>query len=155
MELSSTFPEKWIFGAMERATLGTPVVLVADVVNGALESRYSALRAPGAAGGYQVTAGHTLWLTYLVVSATISNALWLTGSGTADAGDSQVAAPAGAASADSRADGVPNARVTLVALNPDEYMSLIRINAGRFPFLRCMSASATLRGLFRGVEIAD
>ncbi len=145
--------ELWKHGAHERVALGTPVVLVADVVNAALESRYSALRAPGAAGGYVVTAGTTLWLTKLVVSSSILNALWLTGSGTADAGDSQVAAPAGAASEDSRADGSANATPTQAALAVSEYDILVSIAAGRYPFVRGLTASSTLRVLVIGHEV--
>ena len=153
MLLASTFPELWKFGALERSSLGTPVVLVADVVNGVAESRYSALRAPGAAGGYTVTAGTTLWITRIVLSASILNVLWLLGSGTADAGDSQVAAPAGAASEDSRADGVGNPLVTQAALAVSEYDALISVAAGRLPFARSLTASSTLRLLVRGVEV--
>ena len=145
--------EVWKFGTQERVALRTPVVLVADVVNGAAESRYSALRAPGAAGGYSVTAGRVLWLTKLVVSGSILNQLWLIGSGTGDAGDSQVAAPAGAASEDTRADGVANPFVTQAALTVAEWSIAVNVLAARFPFVRNMTASSTLRVLVMGVEV--
>jgi hypothetical protein len=145
--------ELWKFGTQERVQLGTPVVLVADVVNGAAESRYSALRAPGAAAGYTVTAGRTLWLTRLIVSCSVLNGLWLLGSGTADAGDSQVAAPAGAASEDSRADGVANALVTQAALAVSDHAVAANIAASRLPFVRGMTAAATYRVLAFGIEV--
>lgn len=143
----------WKFGSYESVPQGTPLVLVADVVNGAAESRYAALRVPGAAAGYQVTAGRTLRLTKLVLSASVVNATWLLGSGTADAGDSQVAAPAGAAAEDARADGVGNVHVAQAALAVSEYNILVSIAAGRFPFARNLLASSTLRVLVLGVEV--
>jgi len=153
MELVVTAQELWTFGLQQRAALGTPLVLVADSVNGALESRYSALRAPGAAGGYTVTTGRTLWLTKLVVSASVLNATWLIGSGTADAGDSVVAAPAGAVSEDSRADGVANCYVAQAALVVSEYNIAVSIASARLPFIRNLLASSTLRVLVMGVEV--
>ena len=153
MDLIVQPQELWKFGSLERVRQGTPVVLVADVVNGVAESRYSALRAPGAAGGYTVTAGTVLWLTKLFVSASVLNATWLIGSGTADAGDSQVAAPAGAASEDSRADGVGNPLVTQAALAVSEYNILVSVAAARLPFVRNLLASSTLRVLVFGVVV--
>ena len=153
MELVVAPQTLWKFGSYEAVAQGTPLVLVADVVNGAAESRYSALRAPGAAGGYTVTAGRTLWLTKLVLSASVVNATWLLGSGTADAGDSQVAAPAGAAAEDSRADGVANPHVTQAALAVSEYNIVVSIAAARLPFVRNLLASSTLRVLVVGVEV--
>ena len=144
--------ELWKLGAHERVQRGTPIVLVADVVNGALESRYSALRVPAAAGGYTVTAGTTLFITRLIFSASVLNATWLVGSGTADAGDSQVAAPAGAASEDSRADGVANALVCQAALAVSDFDVFITVATARLPFIRNMLASSTLRVMALGVE---
>lgn len=144
--------ELWKFGTQERVQRGTPVVLVADVINGVGESRYSALRAPGAAAGYQVTAGLTLFLTKLFVTSSVGNTLWLIGSGTADAGDSQVAAPAGAASEDSRADGVANALVTQAANAVTQADIFATIAAARFPFVRNLFPSSTLRVLVFGLE---
>lgn len=153
MELVVNPQTRWKFGSYEAVQQGTPVVLVADVVNGAAESRYSALRVPGAAGGYTVTAGRTLWLTQLVVSASLLNTTWLTGSGTADAGDSQIAAPAGAAAEDARADGVANPLVTQAALAVATFDVLVSIAAGRLPFVRNLLASSTLRVVYVGVEV--
>lgn len=153
MDLVVTAQELWTFGLQQRAGLGTPVVLVADVVNGVAETRYSALRAPGAAAGYTVTTGKTLWLTKLVLSASIINATWLLGSGTADAGDSQVAAPAGAVSEDSRADGVANCYVAQAALAVSEYNIAVSIATARLPFVRNLLNSSTLRVLVMGVEV--
>ena len=153
MELVVAPQTLWKFGSYESVAQGTPLVLVADVVNGAAESRYSALRVPGAAAGYTVTTGRTLWLTKLVVSASVVNATWLTGSGTADAGDSQVAAPAGAAAEDSRADGVANPYVAQAALAVSEYDILVSIASARLPFVRNLLASSTLRVLVLGVEV--
>lgn len=143
----------WTFGSFQTVPLGTPIVLVADVVNGALESRYSGLREPGAAGSYQVTAGRTLWISKLFLSSSVLNALWLTGSGTADAGDSQIAAPAGAASEDSRADGIANALATQAALAVSEYSVAISIAAARYAFVRGLTASSTLRVIAIGHEV--
>lgn len=153
LNLVVTPQELWKFGTQERVAQRTPVVLVADVVNGVAESRYSALRAPGAAAGYQVTAGTTLWLTKLIVGATVLNVTWLVGSGTADAGDSVVAAPAGAASEDSRADGVANVHATQAALAVSEHDIAVSIAAARFPFVRNLVASSTLRVLVLGIEV--
>ncbi len=144
--------ELWKLGTLERVQRGTPVVLVADVVNGVAESRYSALRVPGAAGGYTITAGLTLFLTKVFVHASVVNATWLIGSGTADAGDSQVAAPAGAASEDSRADGVGNVHVAQAAFVVSEAETFVAIAAGRLPFVRNLLASSTLRVMVIGVE---
>ncbi len=153
MNLARTFPETWKLGSLERANQGTPLVLVADVTNAALESRYSALREPGAAGGYQVTAGRTLWLLKLTVSADATNTEWLLGSGTADAGSNQVAAPAGMASESSRADGVANVRRVAAQYTPVVYDLMFSIAAGRFPCVRGLSASTTLQVEYWGVEI--
>jgi hypothetical protein len=147
-----TAQELWKLGTLERVQRGTPVVLVADVVNGAAESRYSALRVPGAAGGYTVTAGTTLFLTKLFVHCSLANATWLIGSGTADAGDSQVAAPAGAASEDSRADGVGNVHVAQAAFVVSEADIVVAIATARLPFVRNLLASSTLRVMVFGVE---
>lgn len=143
----------WQLGTLQQSSLGAAFLLVADVVNGALESRYSALREPGAAGGYQVTAGKTLYLTRVIHACSVASALWLIGSGTADAGDSQVAAPAGAISEDSRADGISNPLVGLTALDHHEHDILVGIAAGLYPFIRLMTASCTFRGLFFAVEL--
>jgi hypothetical protein len=153
MLLSRVFPELWKFGSLERATRGAPIVLVADVVNGAAESRYSALREPGGAAGYQVTAGKTLWLTRVVMSADVANTEWLLGSGTADAGSSQVAAPAGMASESSRADGVANVRRVPAAYTPVEYDILFDVVAGRYPCVRGLSQNTTLQIEYRGIEV--
>lgn len=142
----------WKHGSYEAVARGTPIVLVADVVNGIAESRYSALRAPGAGAGYQVTAGKTLHLTRVVFSGSAINSLWLTGSGTADAGDSQVAAPAGAAAEDSRADGVANPLVSQAALAVSDFNILVTIGAALYPFIRCITASTTFRALLIGHE---
>lgn len=153
MELVVTPQTLWKLGTLERVELGTPIVLVADVVNGAAESRYSALRVPGAAAGYQVTAGRTLWLTKVTLSTEQVNVRWMLGSGTADAGDSQVAAPAGAVSEDSRADGVPNHLPVLVSQQVYSYDILVSIAAARFPFVRGITASTNVRILALGVEV--
>lgn len=137
----------WDLGAYKVGVKPTPIILVADVVNGVAESRYSALRLPGAAGGYQVTNNKTLWITRLLISSSVINTLWLLGSGTADAGDSQVAAPAGAAAEDSRADGVANPLVTQAALALTDITTLLDIAAARYPFVRNLTASSTLRVL--------
>jgi hypothetical protein len=143
----------WKFGSLERVNQGTPVFLVGDVVNAVVESNYSALRAPGAAGGYSVTAGTTLWICRLRFSASVLNATWLIGSGTADAGNSAIAAPAGAAAEDARADGVANAMVCQAALAVSEFNCLISIATARFPFIRNLLASSTLRVEALGVEV--
>jgi hypothetical protein len=142
----------WRQGSYEATTLGATLVLVADVVNGAGESKYSALREPGAAGGYVVTAGRTLYITRIIFSSVVVNALWLLGSGTADAGDSQAAAPAGAAAEDARADGVANPLVAQAAFVVGDFDYLVSIAAGRFPFLRCLTALNTFRVLAIGHE---
>ncbi|MFZ1058322.1 MAG: hypothetical protein WAP47_03910 [Candidatus Rokuibacteriota bacterium] len=143
----------WSLGSLQRVSLGSPILLVADVVNGALESRYSALREPNAAGGYQVTAGKTLWILKSVHACSAAGGLWLLGSGTADAGDSQVAAPAGAVSEDSRADGISNPYVATAALTIYEHDLLVAIAATLYPFLRSITPSNTMRALFIGVEL--
>ena len=88
----------------------------------------------------------------MAVSASALNSLWLFGSGTADAGDSQVAAPAGAASEDSRADGVSNPYVTQAALTVAEFDIFVTIASARLPFVRGMTASSTYRVLVMGFE---
>lgn len=120
------------------------MILVADVVNGAGESRYSALRVPGAAGGYQVTAGMTLYATRLRQLATSAPALSLLISATADPGNSVIAAPAGVLSHNSRADGVPGAIGALASNVIYENNLYASFAAGLYPGIRCMTASSTL-----------
>jgi hypothetical protein len=83
----------------------------------------------------------------------VLNATWLLGSGTAAAGDSQVAAPAGAAAEDSRADSLANPYVTQAALTVAEFDIAVSIAAARFPYVRNLLASSTLRVLVQGVEV--
>lgn len=143
----------WDFGAYHTAERGSPILLVADVVNAPGESRYSVLRRAGAADGYQVTTGKTLVLTKCRFNATIASAAWLILSGTADAGDSQIAAPAGAKSENSRADGVSGALNVLNANDPVEFDLYAEVAAGRYPAIRLMTANGTLNVLIVGIEI--
>lgn len=140
-------------GSIDRVVVSVPLVLVADVVNGAGESRYSALRVPGAAGGYQVTAGKTLLIVKTRYYATANNAGWLVLSGTADAGDSQLAAPAGVKSENSRADGVPGGLNVLTANNPVEFDLYLNVAASRYPAVRCMTQNVSLYVFCVGVEV--
>lgn len=137
----------WSHGSYDSVTMQGRFVLVGDVVNGAGESRYSALRVPGAAGGYQVTAGKTLYITKLRFSASSAPATSLILSGTADAGDSQIAAPAGVKSENSRADGVPAATPAATSNVFYEVDMYLAIAANRYPAIRNLTASSSLYAL--------
>jgi len=134
----------WDRGAFQKVGAASHIVLVCDVVNGAGESRYSALRVPGAAAGYQVTTGKTLYLTYVRFYGTAASSEWLVVSGTADAGDSQIAAPAGVKSENSRADGVPAALNIVTAMDPVEFRLWLNVAADRFPAVRCLTQNTSL-----------
>ena len=149
----ATATQLWNLGTVQRAFQGTPFLLVADVVNGVGESRYSALLQPGAAAGYRVTAGKTLWITRMRFHSEAVNTEFLLVSGTADAGDSQVAAPAGVASLNSRADGVECAEEALVARTVYEHDQLLQCAAALFPAVRCMTASTSLHIQVWGFEV--
>jgi hypothetical protein len=133
----------WDLGAFKSNLNPTPIILVADVTNGAGESRYSALRLPGVGTGYQVTAGKTLYITRFDFFPGWLSALFL--SGTADAGQDQVAAPAGAKSETSRTDGVIVPwRKDFIAGDPWlTIYTIIKITTARYPALRSMAPSTT------------
>jgi hypothetical protein len=142
--LVETAKTLWKFGGYESSDRGTPIVLVAQVINAALESRYSVLRMPGAVAGYQVTAGKTLYLTKVRYNATGAIAAWLVLSGTSDVGANSVAAPTGVKSENSVADGISSALDVLAANNPVEFDMYVAIAAGLIPHVRCMTAAVTL-----------
>lgn len=135
----------WGQGSYISVARGGAFVLVADVVNAALQTNYSALRLPGAAGGYQVTSGKTLYITKIRAHAQQNNLEWQILSGTADAGDSQAAAPAGVLAEDSRADGVEAVNEILTARVVYEWDALLAIAADRFPCIRSLSAATEMR----------
>lgn len=145
--------QHWDFGTFESDQRGSPIVLVADVTNAALESRYSVLRTPGAAAGYQVTTGKTLVLTRVRFNADTNDNQWLILSGTASVGANSVAAPAGAASLNSRADGVAGALNVDAAFNPREMDLYASCGATLFPHIRSLKASGSLWVLVVGFEI--
>jgi hypothetical protein len=131
----------WDLGTYKTTTPAGIITLVADVTNGAGESRYSALRLPGIATGYQVTAGKTLYITRIDIKALYST--WLIVSGTADAGQDQVAAPAGVKSEVSRTDGIMAPwQKDFIAGDPHLILTtVIKITSGRYPAFRSLTAS--------------
>jgi len=131
-------------GSVEKTALGGPLLLVADVVNGALEARYSALSQPDAGVGYQVSVGKTLWLTRLRFHADQNTTEFNLISGTADAGNSQLLAPAGVLSLNSRTDGIECALEVLTAHLIYEFDVLIPVLATLFPAVHGLSASSSL-----------
>jgi len=143
-ELVQTPQTLWKHGSFESVNLKGRFILVADVTNGAGESRYSALRIPGAAGGYQVTVGKTLYLTHLRHSGLSAPAAYLLFAATADAGSNQIAAPAGIVSHNSRTDGVPGALVVAASSVVAEFDLYASFAAGDYLGVRNMTASSTL-----------
>lgn len=139
--INTTF---WDHGSYQSVSLAGRFILVADVVNAAGESRYSALRIPGAAGGYQVTTGKTLYVTKARFSMLSAPAAFLLFAATADAGDSQIAAPAGIVSHNSRADGVPSSLVGPVSSTMYESDLYASFAATQYLGVRNMTASSTL-----------
>lgn len=145
-------PTLWDLGTFKSVQNPKTILLVAEVVNGAGESKYSALREPGAAGGYQVTTGKTLYLTKLFLVANANATGWLTLSGTADAGSNQVAAPAGAKSLDTVADGNINPFIAATAQVVGSYDIHAKVPSALYPCVRVTTASAITRFVMLGHE---
>ena len=151
-DLIQTPQTRWIQGAYESVQRGTLIHLVCRIDTGVAEERYSALRVPGAAAGYQVTAGKTLYLTRVMRLASIVTSRWQTASGTADAGDNQLAQPAGYIHRDSGQINTENALTGLTANVIYDHNIFTAIPENTYPCVRLLSASCALRCSFYGHE---
>lgn len=144
----------WNHGGYITVPRGTPIILTAQCGDAALNNRYTTLRQPGAAAGYQVTAGLTLFLTQVIKGHNTQPVNWLIGSGTTDVGINSAAAPAGEISEDSQSTTVQNALSTFAEGNAlwQAISILIDIAAARFPFVKNISAASMLQVQFIGHE---
>lgn len=143
-DLIQTPQAVWKRGAYEATTVATPLMLVGRVRNAAAESRYSRLFIPGAAAGYQVTTGKTLYITKLIWTADTAGIVWQLGSATADAGDNQIAAPAGWRS-ETSGDTTERAPFGVPTNNTTATLDIIiPIAASRYLAIRGLDANSAL-----------
>lgn len=142
-DLIQTPQTLWKIGSYESVKRPTLITLNGRIVNGVAESRYTQLLIPGAAAGYQVPTGKTLYITHVRCRADVADSQWLFGSATADPGANQVAAPAGAISHTSINDTSGGPQRLLTALQFYVFEEPFTFSTGRFPYLRVFTASNT------------
>ena len=151
-DLIQTPQTLWNQGAYQSVQPHDPINLMARASNGVGESRYSRLLIPGGAAGYQVTTGKTLYLTRLIYLSNTAGCQWLLASATADAGDNQIAAPAGIVSRTGIADGQTTPLRILDANTTYTIDLIIPIPAALFLCIRNLTASSDCFFLATGHE---
>jgi len=147
------FPEVWKFGTLERATRGTPILLVADATAAAGLRRYSTLRAQSTSAGYQVTAGRTLIITRVIYRATASGLVWQFSYGDDDVGRASAVAPTNEVGIDSMILTVGSVLIANSAGTPYTTDYYITVPAGKYLAIAHQQASDALHVLALGVEV--
>lgn len=92
-DLIQTPQTRWIHGAYESVQRGTPLTLVAAVTSNLGNDRWTTFRKQFETAGYAVTAGKTLYLTHLTLSATIGASYFRLIYGDTDVGSNSASAP--------------------------------------------------------------